>query len=154
MQITKEEAKFREENSSLYVRDKRKPGPKPGTKHVPETLRIIAGAAGHFSGIVKVQDNLAISDSDAWNNKKHPKVEKIVDQAQVKAAERLLEALGLITPEKMENAKLRDLSAVAADMARILEKTSDKAAPNIQQTQILIYAPRTKDEDEYKIIQA
>jgi hypothetical protein len=153
MTLTEEQAKLRVERSSKIVR-KRAP-------NMPVAAKVIVGAAGLLSQYSKASRDLGLSysavESTTNGRFKNPeakaKLDKLVDNIQETAALKLVEALGLITPEKMENAKLRDLSSVAADMARILEKTSNRNNQvNQTQNQVIIYAPRTKDEDEFKVI--
>lgn len=134
---------------------------------VPEFLRPVIGAAAHFSTVKETAAEFGLSKvsvqnmklGQKWNGETlepvpelKSKIEQIVGQAQEKAAERLMQALGLLNEEKLATAKAKDLSAIAADMSRVIEKTSPKS--QIQTTQIVIYAPTRRRPEAYDIIEA
>lgn len=144
-------------------------GRTPGTKNLPAFMRPIIGAAGVLSGHKKTAEEFGVSkhvvsiyargqapnaagelpvDRPELKNK----VDELVGRAQEKAAERLMSALGFITDDKLENVKARDLSGIAADMSRIIEKTSPKSG-NSGGTNIVIYAPNQKSEEAYEVIE-
>lgn len=133
----------------------------------PEFLRPIIGAAAHFSTLKNVAAEFGISTTSAYNMKHGQKwngeasqvvpehraqIDQIIGQAQEKAAEKLMQALGLLNEEKLAVAKAKDLSAIAADMSRVIEKTSPKS--QIQATQIVIYAPTRHRTESYEVIEA
>jgi hypothetical protein len=70
------------------------------------------------------------------------------------AAIRLQMALGTITPEKLERAKLRDAASVARDMSAIMKNmTRDKDSGNGINQQVIVYQPRSRQEDTYEVIE-
>jgi hypothetical protein len=69
------------------------------------------------------------------------------------AAERLNMALGTITPEKLERAKLRDASSVARDMSAIMRNMRDDNGANPVNQQVIVYQPRARQEDTYEVIE-
>lgn len=79
---------------------------------------------------------------------------KVKNEITSDASIRLQMALGTITPEKLERARLRDASAVARDMSSIMKNMRDDN-PNgtgINQ-QVIVYQPRAKQEDAYEVIE-
>lgn len=166
MFLTDTEAKGRVEHSSLIVKNHRA-AKRP---HIPDSARALMAAAKIYQGVKAHKDfkcSIATISTvtegkglRTIDGKTRPAelpqptrelISKVIDKAQETAALKLVEALELITPEKLENAKVRDISGVAADMARILEKTRPQN-PTQAQNQILIYAPRTRDEDSFEVI--
>ncbi len=67
------------------------------------------------------------------------------------ALDKLMSALGLMDQDKFERANLRELSAVARDMSRVVECTTEKVV-NDSRLQIIIQAPSQKTEDHYKTL--
>ena len=156
-----------EESDSLQIESHRFRGRSKGAKGIPDFLRPIIGASVKFSGLKETQEAFGVSHATAStlaNGKVtycdttrevpelQSKVDEIVGNAQEKAAERLMSALGFITDDKLAQAKARDLSGIAADMSRVIEKTSPKSA-NLAGANIVIYAPVQKSEDSYEVIE-
>ena len=105
---------------------------------VPETISKIA------KGEVKGADNERIGAA------RQERIEAVQDQALNK----LMSSLGLITEDKMANAKLTDLSRVAVDMSRIIDKTGPKDANNGQPVvNLTLYCPTVKSERDYKVVE-
>ncbi len=72
----------------------------------------------------------------------------IIDSARAKLAI----ALDNITDEKLAGAKLKDVAQVAQAMSGII-KNMEPAVPQTQNnTQVIVYKPRQRDEDEFEII--
>lgn len=136
------------------------------SSNVPEFLRPIIGASVFLSGEKATREAFGLkSTAGTWSAKtgrttplgpvseeRVSQIENIIGTAQEKAAEKLVQALGLITPEKMEGTKARDLSGIAADMSRILEKTSPKSN-SFAGANIVIYAPNQRKEESYDVIE-
>ena len=92
------------------------------------------------------------------NNIKNGRV-KGIDEAQVekqlshvrdKALERLMESLNLITSEKLTKCSARDLSNIAANMGKVVDKTLPRSntSDNIS---LIIYAPEVRSEKSFKV---
>lgn len=78
--------------------------------------------------------------------------ERVVETQDL-AMNKLLTSLGLMTEDKMANAKLTDLSRVAVDMSRVFEKTLPKETNNgTPVVQLTLYCPTIKSEREYKVV--
>lgn len=74
------------------------------------------------------------------------------DDISSQARSKLLAALDHITDDKLSEAKLRDVASVAASMSGII-KNMEPNGPAVQNnTQVIVYKPRMRDEDEFEII--
>lgn len=138
-----------------------------GDTNLNPMMREIVGTAAHFDKLKNVAKAFDVSMSTVANSKVgnvgpirkdedlRDKISKNLEVARDKALDKLMDALGLMNPEKMENANLSVLSKVAADMARVVEKTNPLKDTTIDNsTKILVYRPRQNSEDDYEIIDA
>jgi predicted transcriptional regulator len=76
----------------------------------------------------------------------------IRDQITDKARGRLMSALDAITDENISNAKVKDIASIAKDMSVIVKNMEPTVPVNQSNTQVIIYKPRMRDEDEFDII--
>ncbi|SRR5258706_8927296 len=79
----------------------------------------------------------------AVNNKKN----EISDIARG----RLSAALSSLTDDKIDGAKARDIASIAKNMSAVI-KDMEPAVIQQNNTQVIIYKPRMRDEDEFDII--
>jgi predicted transcriptional regulator len=146
-------------------------GRKEGDNNVPDSLRkVIAQDAienGRNSALALAR-SVGVSDSSvsaytngststaSYNERNKELVEhtnKVKEQIAGKARTRLLQSLRAITPEKLQNAKLKDVSAVARDMSAIVKNMEprdvDEAEGRGPKVNINIFAPARRKEEEY-----
>jgi predicted transcriptional regulator len=76
----------------------------------------------------------------------------IRDQITDKARGRLMSALDAITDENISNAKVKDIASIAKDMSVIVKNMEPTVPVNQNNTQVIIYKPRMRDEDEFDVI--
>lgn len=69
-----------------------------------------------------------------------------------KARGRLMSALDAITDENISSAKVKDIASIAKDMSVIVKNMEPERTQNVQNTQVIIYKPRMRDEDEFDVI--
>jgi predicted transcriptional regulator len=74
------------------------------------------------------------------------------DDISDRARGKLLCALDAITEENISTAKVKDIASIAKDMSVICKNMEENAPVNQQNTQVIIYKPRMRDEDEFDII--
>lgn len=74
--------------------------------------------------------------------------EDVTSQARTK----LLLALKHVTEEKMQDAKLTEIASVANSMSGIIKNMEPQGATTQNNTQIIVYKPRQREEDEFEII--
>lgn len=136
-------------------------------KHTPEDIKVIAGAlfitenakiAAQVSGL---SDHLTRTHGKGLITRKAydaefaekvlEKKEELAAPAREKALSIIMNAMQTITPEKLENAKLREASSVAKDMASVIEKLADKNGSNGNSISFHFHAPRERKENEYVV---
>jgi hypothetical protein len=66
------------------------------------------------------------------------------------ALDRLLITLGLMTPDMLASASLKELSTNTANLSRVLDKTAPKEM-NDNRVQFLVYAPGPRRMDAFSI---
>jgi hypothetical protein len=79
--------------------------------------------------------------------------DKVVDSMQrvrELALDRLLIALGLMTPDKFESAPFKELTNSVGHLARVLDKTAPSIT-NDNRVQYLVYAPPARSLDQYDV---
>jgi hypothetical protein len=79
-------------------------------------------------------------------------VETALEQARSKALDRLMTSLGLLTDDKISGASAKDISVIASNMARVVEKTMPdrERQGNIN---LVIYAPELRNEKSFDIVE-
>lgn len=142
--------------------DKGRPRLTPAMQELLGTMAHLSGktATANAFGISRVHaDNLSKGLDSGPNNPENKelkaKIESNIGKVKDTALEKLMTSLDLITPDKLKGEKPRDLSAIAKDMASIVEKTGPKEATGGNQVQVQIYIPeRTKTEQDYPVVDA
>lgn len=119
--------------------------------------RIMAGVLGHQMPAreIAAEMNITVGQVNGAKNTKDPSIaiprQKALDKIQELALDKMMYALGLMTPDKFQNASLKELSIVTANMARLVESTSPNGDSDTR-VQLVIYAPEVKNEKSYKIM--
>lgn len=71
------------------------------------------------------------------------------------ARSKLLQALETITPEKLNDTKVRDAAGIAKDMSAIIKNLEPESHEKNQlNQQFIFYAPKTKQESDFEVIEA
>ena len=144
-----------------------------GDVNVPESLRKVIGQDSIENGrssALALASSFGISDSsvsayangatstaqyNGGNRELRKHNNKVKERIVSKARSRLISSLNHITPEKLQEAKLKDVSAVARDMSMIIKNMepqdveNEDNKPNVN---IIFYAPNTRKESEYDVI--
>lgn len=144
-----------------------------GNKAVPESLKKIIGETNELDGrqeALSIARMFDISDSSvsAYANgatstttynepntdlKNH--IDTTKERIKSKARSRLFNALKHITEDKLKDAKVRDVSGVARDMAAIIRDMEPEKGSNDngrQAPQFVFYAPQFRDERSFDVI--
>lgn len=132
---------------------------------IPKELRPIIAAVAHVDGSTKTAREFGISEVQANELKHgrgsvgHPNAElkretgKILDNVKELAAERLLAAVGLLDDDRLAGVqKAAELSAIAANLSRVVEKVTPKETHN--PAIFHVYAPQLKSLDKYEVVEA
>jgi len=136
---------------------------------VPESLRLmIAEDAINRNGSIKeIADGYGVSQSsvtayknDATSTTTYDKANEslaqsnktVRDQITDKARGRLMSALDSITDENIQSAKVKDIASIAKDMSVIVKNLEPSEPQTQNNTQVIIYRPRMRDEQEFESI--
>ena len=78
-----------------------------------------------------------------------------IEQVRQRAIEKILQAMDLITPEKMDNQTPAAISQVAANLSKIPANLETRKTDDINRgntVNVVVYSPPVKDEKQYKTI--
>jgi hypothetical protein len=80
------------------------------------------------------------------------KVNQVINTVRDRALDRLMHSLGLLTDDKLSGCSAKDLSLIASNMGRVVEKIQDKTEKpdNIN---FIIYAPELKQERSFDVVE-
>lgn len=138
-----------------------------GVQNLSPFMREIIAAAATMDTAANVSRSLGVSKAHAHNLKhgyvdrskgKDPelvaKTRKTLDAVHDKAADLVMDCLGLVTPDKLRSMdKPKDIVAVAKDLASIAEKSAPPEQKNQGNTlQIQIYAPGQMKLEDFDVI--
>lgn len=106
--------------------------------------------------IAKVFDISTASVGNAFNGKGNltegskNRIAERRASAHDQALEKLIDTLGLINQEKLEECNAVSLSMVASNMTKVIEKLEGRNSNS--NNVLIVYAPRQKEEREFKTI--
>ena len=161
-------------NTEILPAETNTRGRKPGDVNVPESLRsfiaVTAVNEGRDAALALAKDfGISPSSVSAYSNgatstksynQPSEQIKGVVDKAKkkisIKARKRLNLALENITAEKLAEAKVRDVAAIAKDMAVVMKSMDpdDDSTGKIVNNgpTFMIYAPPVKSESDYPVI--
>ena len=77
---------------------------------------------------------------------------EVREEAYEKATDLLMRSLGFITDDKLADTSATKLSAIAANMGRVVEKITPRSDQS-QNVQVVIYCPEQRSIEDYKVIE-
>lgn len=80
------------------------------------------------------------------------RVAETIGQVRDKALDRLMHSLGLLDNDKLSGCNAKDLSIIASNMGRVIEKTQPKEQ-QANSVNVIIYAPELKKETAFDSIE-
>jgi hypothetical protein len=80
------------------------------------------------------------------------RVKEVTNRARDLALERLMASLGLISDDKLSGCSAKDLSTIASNMGRVVEKIQDKVEQS-DNINFVIYSPELKQERAFDVIE-
>lgn len=128
-----------------------------GPRNIPPMIQTLAVALGELDSQKAAADVFGMSAPNVnyltHEGKKVDRdlVKEKIGDVHSNALDSMLEAIHLIKPKLANVNKASELSRVAADLARVVEKTSPKEAGRAN-VMIVAYAPRQREEGEYETI--
>ena len=142
-------------------------GRAPNDNNVPDSLRaIVAEEAINGTPASELERTFGVSRSsitaykhgatstktyDKPNEKLQTVVERTREKIHSRASHKLLSALKHITEDKLADTKAGELSSIAANMSRVIEKTSPKEQ-TVNQTNIVFYSPAQIHERNFEVV--
>ena len=143
-------------NGKPTVIHKEKDKPRPRGTSVPIPIKIAAGAIAVQSSVKAAAETFGIGESvvkEAKNSKNlevREGVNDALERVRSLALDKLVSSMCLITDDKLNEASARELSAVAANMSRVVERTGPReSGANVQ---LVIYAPQQRKEESYQVV--
>ena len=122
-------------------------------KQTPSITGNIAGAVAAISGhVADVSKTFGLPESQVRAASRSVEAKAARDKVSELALTRLMQTLGLLTPEKMESSDVKDLSAIAANMSRVYEKLQPKESSISNNVQVTFFMPEQKQTGHYKVI--
>lgn len=123
--------------------------------HAPKELRIAAAAlCRQGESVHDVATHLNMTHMQVQGAKTSKKlareVQNSVDRVRELAIDKTLAALGLITPAALSDCDAVELSKVASNCARIVEKTSPQEKTS--QLQLVVFTPEQKKLSDFKTL--
>lgn len=114
-----------------------------------ETLNEIAAAYGVTPGTISTIKRQA--EKIDYEEKLARGPQSVETAVKELAVEKMMMAMGLITPDKLNKLQAERLASVASSMASIV----GTVAPKVAQAQInlVVYAPEVRDEKHFKIVE-
>ena len=86
------------------------------------------------------------------DNQLKQSVDEVKSEITASARLKLMDALNEITPERISGAKIRDIAGIAKDMSAVLKNTEPVGIGVQLNTQVLVYKPKMRNEDEFEVI--
>jgi hypothetical protein len=79
-------------------------------------------------------------------------ISETMTKVRDKALDRLMMSMGLITDDKLSGCSAKDLSVIASNMGRVVEKTLPKAESH-DHVSLIIYTPELKRENQFQVVE-
>lgn len=127
-----------------------------GAGHIPpmiQTLALETGilttqkAAAETFGMK--QQTVSYYENGGGKNIDRDRVKSDVAKVHEGALEAMLESINLLKPKLVDVRKATDLSVIASNLGRVIEKTTPKEAAQTN-IKVVVFAPTIKHEDDYE----
>jgi len=132
-----------------------------GATTVDSMTREIAGTLTRIEGPASVARAFEIAPSTAFHmgradGKKdgelRERIEKNLGKVRDIALDRLMTSINLIEDDKLESLGAKDLSTVASNLSRVVEKTLPRDMSAAPTAQLIVYAPTIAKEEHYETV--
>lgn len=140
-----------------------------GSEQVPDKMRELIGSLANKASLIDVSESFDISMSTASNysrglvqnsvdpelkarvsaNSSNSKIKSTSEAAHESALDMLVDTLSALKPKLSSVMKAKDLSKIATDMSRIVSNLTPKEITNQNNTQVILFAPKQKQESYY-----
>lgn len=136
------------------------PGKKPGSSNLSVETRTeiaIETRLGKNQAEVAAERGLAVPtvqkiESGKTQGIDEENVAEVITSVRDRALDRLMHSLGLLSDDKLSGCSAKDLSVIASNMGRVVEKITPKeTAPD--HISFIIYSPELKKESAFKTLE-
>jgi len=129
-------------------------GRKEDIPNAPYSLRVVAGILSHAEGnSASVARELHLTPGQVRYADKV--IEETLTEKRVQeiALNRLMDALGLLTLDRIENETPKSVSTIAANLSRIHNNLKPKESGNGNNMNVILYSPKVKNESDFECIE-
>lgn len=154
---------------------------RPGSKNLTEEQRVSIGFISAIAGDEAAAEIFNVAEGTAHRlrsasvsrnpnstgvqstkdmnlqNKINERLSEAKLTAQERAAEKLLETLGLITKDDLANAKIKDKASIAKDMSQVMKNlnssNSSDGDKNSRPVKIVMHQPKPSKEEHFETIE-
>lgn len=129
-------------------------GRKEDIPNAPPSLRLVAGILSHAEnnsasvarGLNLTPGQVRYADKVIEETLTEKKVQEI-------ALNRLMDALGLLSLDRIENETPKTVSTIAANLSRIHSNLKPKESGNSNNMNVILYSPKVKNESDFECIE-
>jgi hypothetical protein len=131
-------------------------GRKEDIPNAPPSLRLVAGILSHAENnsasvarglnLTPGQVRYASDATASGETLTEKKVQEI-------ALNRLMDALGLLSLDRIENETPKTVSTIAANLSRIHSNLKPKESGNSNNMNVILYSPKVKNESDFECIE-
>lgn len=130
-----------------------------GKRNIPPMIQTLAVEVAALTTQQEAADTFGMSQRNVHylehEGKKvdREQIKKNIDTVHNVALDAMLESINLIKPKLADVKKATDLSTIAANLGRVVEKTTPKEAVS-QNLRIVVFAPVMRKESDYEEVVA
>lgn len=129
-------------------------GRKEEIPNAPASLRVVAGIlAKAENNSAAVARKLELTPGQVRYAEKTKETALTEKQVQDLALTRLMDTLGLLTIDRIEDEKPKDIASIAANLSRVHTNLKPKESGDGNSVNIMIYAPKQRSEKEYEVLE-
>lgn len=126
-------------------------------RHVPPMIQTLAVETARLTSQQEAADTFGMTQSNVsfldrkGKNINREQIEDNIGKVHNVALDAMLESINLIKPKLAGVTKAIDLSTIAANLGRVVEKTSPKEAASVN-LKVVLFQPVMKEERDYEDI--
>lgn len=121
-----------------------------GAIAIASSIKIAAEVTGYSEAHIRDLKRGLTNHNSPPDEKLVKAIEVKTDKAQEAAVDKLMEALGLMDADKMSACDAKELSGIAANMAKVA--SMGRAAGNGASANVIIYMPQQRDLKDFAVI--
>ena len=140
-------------------------GRRAGALNLSDDQREVVGTLANVLPAARVAETFGLSNyavhqakngrtgQNTQDEELQRKLDKNLGRARDKALDVLMESLDLMDSNRLEKEDARSLSAIAANVSRVVEKTLPKEKDSGVRAQLIVYAPTQINESRFEVVE-